>query len=221
MRLCLVPSRWRRRAARGDAGDPRRSAARAGHAGAAKPVPATPAQAKPAPATPAQAKPAPATPATATPAATPPAARDQRRHRLAAHRRAEQRHRGLVSAADRELDRPEEDRRRGPPCRSMPDRRQGTGARHDQDRRRHRRSPSTTASCGSTCSITEYNFKTLAPEHGEVAGRRRPGAAPARARARPRPAPRLHGQQPVEGEGGRGHQGRSAAWCSRRRRRRS
>ena len=57
------------------------------------------------------------------------------------------------------------------------DRRQGAGARHDQDRRPDPASPSTIASCASTCEITRIQLQVAVARPGQGAGRRRAGAA--------------------------------------------
>ena len=86
-----------------------------------------------------------------------------------------QRHRRVVSAAGRKLDRTEADRRVvGRVVSRRPARRSRRSARSRS--RRRPRCPSTIASCGWTSRITEYNFKSLVARPGEDAGRRRAGA---------------------------------------------
>ena len=168
----------------------------------ATPVGLLRAQAKPAAAVPTQAKPAPA--ATATP---PPGTNaDTGWPRTIALSSGT---RGLVSAADRKLDRPEEDR--GVVGRVLPaDGRQGTRARHDQDR-----GPTQVAVDDRVVRldlrITEYNFRRWRTRPGEGARRRRAGAARATSVCSTSTGcwPTCR-SQPVEGQERRGHQGRSA-----------
>ena len=146
-------------------------------------------------------------------------ARHERRYRLAAQRHAEERHGRVVPAAGRELDRSEADRRLvGRVVHA--DRRQGAGARHDQDRRADAASPSTTASCGMDLKITEYNFKSLSPDQVKALVADVQALPQQRARPRPRSAARLRRRQPAAGEERRGHQGRPAEGVLRARRRR-